>query len=153
MEKLYGSFFNLLGCHCAFEVTSHVRQNLKLSHLLVVIKVDSLVDFVEFAPNDVVNLCGIPSLIKRQHLIEVSVHLVKGHLSVIVVQPWMSIALADVSRSANFVLISKVHEIIEVFFDRLLVHSVAIMLFFFDFAVRVVVTMSKLLIDINLVRS
>ena len=65
----------------------------------------------------------------------------------------MSIALADVSMSANSVLSSKVHEIIEVLFDRLLVHSVAIMLFSFDLAVRVVVTVSKLLIDENLVRS
>ena len=65
----------------------------------------------------------------------------------------MSIALADVSMSANFVIRSNVHEIIEVLLDRLLVQSVAIMLFSFDLAVRVVVTVSKLLIDKLLVHS
>ena len=153
IEKLVGFFFNLIGCQCAFVVTSHVRQHLRLCHLLVAIKVDSSIDFVKFAPNDVVNLFASKSLIKRQHLIVVSVQPIKGLFSVKVVHEWMFIAQALISLSGNSVIKSFVCVLIEDLFDQLLVQVVAIMLFSIDLAVRVVVTISKLLIDENLVRS
>ena len=153
IEKLVGFFFNLIGCQCTFEVTRHVRQHLRLCHLLVAIKVDSSIDFVKFAPNDVVNLFASKSLIKRQHLIVVSVKPIKGLFSAKVVHKWMFIAQALISLSGNSVIKSFVCVLIEDLFDQLLVQVVAIMLFSIDLAVRVVVTISKLLIDENLVRS
>ena len=72
-EHLLRHGFNLIRCQSAFEAASHVRQNLLLSHLLVAIKVDTVAYCTEAAPNDVVELCAVPDLIKRQHLIVVNV--------------------------------------------------------------------------------
>jgi len=63
VEEFLGFLSKLLRCHSTLEILRHVGQNLLVSHLVVVIEVNFLIDGVELAPDDVVHLCGLPSLI------------------------------------------------------------------------------------------